>query len=855
MSAQIPSRFYLAMAMLLFAGALATGVIGEARAALAAIATTSAIAIVLLECWKTEDIGGGHADWRRGLTASLLSINVALLQLATAAPLAFCYTSMLVVACGIFLNYKLPLLLVVVFACLAEAVASAIAAPELWVELFYLNAVAALAAFAIQARRRSLDLAHATVEAARAGEGAEEPSSALIENAPGLAFAVDEHYVLTAVNPAFRDLIFTMYQAELQPGKPLLEALPKDVGGVWRERLARAVGGQRLMVEDRYDVAGSATFYELAISPISERGERCSATVFGRDITRHKNLEAALRDSQERYALAVAGAHDGIWDWDLHTGKIYLSPQWEQLLGFDPGTLSESSEEWLKRVHPDESHRLSEALRAHINGKTSHFECEHRLKHADGAFRWFLARGLVVRDAREQPARIAGSLTDITNRKQVEERLITEAFTDTVTELPNRALFLNRLEHVMLRSARNADAVFAVLLLDVDRLKVINESLGHALGDRLLEKIARRLQECVRPGDTVSRIGGDEFAVLLEEVKDHDDAAQVAGRIRQAFSSPFILAGQQLFATLSIGIAFSRERYLHPQELLRDAELALFRAKARGQATHEFFQTGMHEGAKALLRLENDLRKAVERDEFVLFFQPIVDINSRALQGFEALIRWQHPERGVVPPAEFIFMAEETGLIVPLGRWVFSAVCSQVRAWNKMTDLPFYVSCNVSPKQLSDPEYVKRLGASLEQCAVPPHQIRLEITESAIVEDDAEVNRILHVLGEMQLKLYLDDFGTGYSSLSYLHRLPVQGIKIDRSFVSRLTPDSNDAGLVETIVSLARSLKMELIAEGVETEWQLSTLRRLECDCVQGMAISEPLDSSKATSWIAKSGV
>nr|WP_290220982.1 EAL domain-containing protein [Trichocoleus desertorum] len=609
-----------------------------------------------------------------------------------------------------------------------------------------------------------------------------------------------------------------------------------------RQAIATHRSTTQVLLNYRKD--GTTFWNELTINPVFDGdGKLINFIGLQNDVTARKQAEEDLRESQERYALAVEGANDGLWDWNLKTNEIYFSPRWKSMLGYQEGEIGSFPEEWFSRVHPEDVERLKAQMGLHLEGFSPHFESEHRMRHQDGSYHWMLSRGLAVRDSSYKVTRMAGSQTDVTERKQVEEQLLHDAFHDVLTGLPNRALFIDRLGLAIERSKRPGHNLFAVLFLDLDRFKVINDSLGHMIGDQLLIAIARRLEACLRGGDTVARLGGDEFTILLEDIVDIHDATRIANRIHQALLSPFNLQGQEVFTSVSIGIALSETGYDWPEDLLRDADTAMYRAKSLGRACHEVFDRTMHLRAVELLHLETDLRRAIERQELQLYYQPIVSLTTSRIHGFEALIRWQHPERGLISPAEFIPLAEETGLIVPIGLWVLREACQQTQKWQKQfsDNFPLTISVNLSGKQFSQPDLIEQIERVLQQTALEARSLKLEITESVMMENAESATKMLLKLKALGVQLHIDDFGTGYSSLSYLHRFPIDQLKIDCSFVKRLGADDESAEIVRAIVTLAHNLGMHVTAEGVETAEQLMHLRALECEYGQGYFFFQPL--------------
>ena len=617
--------------------------------------------------------------------------------------------------------------------------------------------------------------------------------------------------------------------------------------------LIRALRGERVTSEDtHYQVpqTGREGWMSATFSPhTSPEGETIGVVGIVRDISARKLAEEGLRESEERYALAANAANDGLWDWDLTGKNVYYSPRWKSMLGYADDEISSSTEEWFSRVHPEDLSAFNAAIGKHIQSDTSHFESEHRMQHKDGSYRWMLTRGLAMRNEENKAYRMAGSQTDITERKRAEEQLLYDAFHDGLTRLPNRALFTDRLDRALERAKRRDDFTVAVLFLDLDRFKVVNDSLGHMTGDQLLIGVARRLERALRHVDTVARLGGDEFVILLEDIEEISDATQSAERIQAMLREPFDLDESEVFTSASIGIAVSTTGYSRAEDIIRDADIAMYRAKSMGKARHELFDEAMHGRAVELLRLETDLRNAVDREEFRLHYQPIVSLESGEVVGFEALIRWMHPSRGLTYPAAFLPLAEETGLTVAMGSWTLREACHQLKSWQDGAEQwrDLWVSVNLSGRQLLQPDLTKVVDHALQEAQIDPNTLLLEITEGIIMEDPEAATAVLVSLRALGVRLPIDDFGTGYSSLAYLHRFPISSLKIDKSFVKNLDTGGEDEMIVRTIVNLAHNLNMDVIAEGIETESQLDRLKALGCEYGQGFLFSKAVPAEEAT--------
>jgi diguanylate cyclase (GGDEF)-like protein/PAS domain S-box-containing protein len=554
-----------------------------------------------------------------------------------------------------------------------------------------------------------------------------------------------------------------------------------------------------------------------------------------------------LTMSEERYALAVRAANDGIWDWDLTTDRMYFSPRWHAILGREEQSDGDPCL-WFDLVHRDDLLRLRAAIDAHLAGQTPHLLSEHRIRHADGTWRWVLTRGLAIRGEDGQATRMAGSLADITDRHTAEDQLQHDALHDGLTGLPNRALFKDRLDQLLQRALRDTEVGCAVLFLDIDRFKLVNDSLSHAVGDHLLVALAGRVAAVLRPGDTVARIGGDEFTILLDGVVSEQGAQIVTDRLQTALADAFSVDGHKLFMTASIGIALSTPR-ITSADLIRNADIAMYDAKRRGRARSAVFDESMHQRVVDRLERENDLRQAVEGSLLSIHFQPIVDLGTGSIRALEALARWPDGWPHVAP-LDFIPIAEETGMIGALGLHVLRTALQRLAEWRRagLVGADVCVSVNISSRQLDDPSLPGNVRAAIAAAGLPGDALRLEITESTLMHDPERMQAIVTQVCATGAALHLDDFGTGYSSLAALHNFPVDALKIDRSFVASIGANGDGSEpIIRSTIALAHSLGLAVIAEGIEDSHQLARLRALGCEYGQGFLFSHPLSAGEAT--------
>jgi diguanylate cyclase (GGDEF)-like protein/PAS domain S-box-containing protein len=640
------------------------------------------------------------------------------------------------------------------------------------------------------------------------------------------------------------------YRAEEVIGQPITLLMPERyrdlcVAGLHsylRRGESRVVGGTTELVGLRKDE--SEFPIEMSLGETHEHGKRLFTGMI-RDVTERKRTEDALREARDRFRSIFEHAPIGVAMVTLEGRYLQVNHSLCGILGYSERELQALT--WQEITHPDDLAASSAYARRIVEGEFPKYHLEKRFLHADGHTVWASLSVSLVRDSEGEPLYFVSQIQDVTERKALEEQLHHQAFHDPLTGLPNRALFMDRLEHALTRANRRGSKL-AVLFTDLDSFKVINDSLGHEVGDQLLVAIAERLKACLRPEDTAARLGGDEFTILVEDISSVGEGVQIAERIAERLQHPFALGKHEVFATVSTGIAFSNPAHERPSDLLRHADLAMYRAKHRGKARYEVFESSMDAKAVERLTLETGLRRALAGEEFRVYYQPIVALESDKIAGVEALVRWEHPQRGLLLPEEFISVAEETGLIVRIGQWVLREASKQARIWRERypDTPPLTISVNLSTREFFHPKLVAEV---LDESEIDPDSLQLEITERAMATNGtSSTDRTLRNLKRMGVQLAIDDFGLGYSSLSYLKRFPVDFLKIDRSFIAGLGGAPNgvstkDTEIVKAMFGLTHALGLKVIAEGVENSEQLTRLRQMKCDLAQGNFFTEPLPS------------
>ena len=680
----------------------------------------------------------------------------------------------------------------------------------------------------------------------------------MLEQVSDAILSLDSACRVVNANPAARNLfawkdrelagqtleqVFAGWSQDPTPGAIIAALVSR---GTWggEIRMARPEGGPLVL--------------EVSISAVHKaNGERTGYIAIHRDVTGRTRSDEALRASEERYSLAVRSTNDGLWDWNLITDEIYYSPRWKAMLGYEESGIANMPDEWFMLVHASDVQNLKALIAKHLKGQSEALEAEYRIRRKDGQFVWMQTRAQAVRDEKGRAIRMVGSQSDISEQKAVEDQLLHEAFHDSLTGLPNRVLFVDRLG-VLLDRARHGKSPkpFAVLFVDVDRFKYVNDSLGHLAGDEFLIEIGRRLQACLSETDTVARHGGDEFTVLLDNVPGAWAVQAACEKVQRAVAVPLVWQGQEIYSTVSVGSTISTLGYERPDEMVRDADTALYQAKSRGRGRHVAFDKTMHAEARQRLQLEADLRRALERREFHVVYQPLIALgmgpNQGRLAGFEALLRWKHPKRGLLAPDAFMAAAEETGLILDIDRWVLREACGQMKRWS--VDFPnagpLHVSVNLSGQHFQQLDLAEQIRTVLKATSLNPEFLRIELTESVLVKNQ-RAPEVFRELKEIKVQLNLDDFGTGYSSLSHLSKYPIDRLKIDRAFIKTMNGSAQAAEIIRGILLIARNLRINVVAEGVETPEQLEKLRAFGCEFAQGYHISQPVDPDVASRLIA----
>jgi diguanylate cyclase (GGDEF)-like protein/PAS domain S-box-containing protein len=683
------------------------------------------------------------------------------------------------------------------------------------------------------------------VTESRRSESARRQLMAVLDGTPDFVFTCDPNGRLLYANEAARAQLGVAEEdvrrtnlTELFPSwaaeRLSSEALPAVfAAGVWRGDLA-------ILRPDGREIPIS----QVLLAHRDDSGDVAFLSGTARDISDAKRAEAAVRESEERFRQLAENIQEVFWLVDRASWRIlFVSPAFERVWGRSAAEPLRDASTILRAMHPADQVRGAGALERFF---TEEDEREYRIVHPDGQVRWIRSRSFPVHDEEGRPYRIAGIAEDVTERRVRDELLHRLALHDSLTGLPNRAALLHRLQRVLERIDHRPEGGLSLLFIDLDRFKLINDSLGHVRGDELLVGIARRLETCVRPEDMVARLGGDEFAVLLHNTPRAADAARVAERIHASFAEPFVIGEQEVFAGSSIGIV-PASGYEAPEDLIRDADIAMYRAKVGGRGTYRIFDAAMHADVVARLQMETDLRRALERKEFRLHFQPVIDLASGEIAAVEALVRWLHPQRGELLPADFLGVAEEVGAIIPLGWWALDEACRELAGWERTLagGGALAVSVNLSAKHFARPELAQRVRSALADHGLTGGRLRIEITENVIIESGHSA-KVFDELRELGVAIHVDDFGTGYSSLSYLDRYPIDTVKIDRSLVARIGARGEGGHIVRTVVMLARDLGLRVVAEGVETEEQLRQLRSLGCDYAQGFLFARPMAGGAA---------
>jgi diguanylate cyclase (GGDEF)-like protein/PAS domain S-box-containing protein len=680
---------------------------------------------------------------------------------------------------------------------------------------------------------------------------AEEQYQALFQNSPVPTFVCDTRKwrFIEANEAASREYGYTREEL-LKLTLPEL-GVPEDAQRLTQTLLGLGptsgeIGSWRQSRKDGTQVEVEMVSFRMQFARQQAR------VVMARDVTLRRQTHEAMWRDLERFSFAAKATNDATLDWDLTSDELWRSDNYVQVVGGGVAGGAGNMASWFESVHPDDRARVQEQLLATISSDASQWSDEFRVMQGTEKIAHVFARGHVVRAEDGAARRVTLVLQDITERKEQEERIRFLADHDELTELPNRSLFRQALNKALQRAERSGK-MLSVLFFDLDRFKNINDSLGHDAGDEVLRAVAERLTGCVRKVDLVARFGGDEFAVLTEGLTAEDQASTVARKILETLSKPLILAGRQYRPAASIGISTYPTDGRDAQSLLKNADIAMYRAKEEGRGTFQFYSEQLNTHSVQRLEFESNLSNALNNREFVLYYQPKVDLATGQVAGLEALIRWVSPQLGFVPPGDFISIAEETGLIVPMGRWVAQTACVQNRAWQKGGLPPLRIAINISARQISDKGLVGFLSETLKATGLGVESLELEITESAVMSNQDHAEKVLNELKALGFHLTMDDFGTGYSSLAYLKRFPFDSVKIDQSFVRGIPESKDDEAIVEAIIAMAHSLQLKVVAEGVETKEQYEFMRSRGCEMIQGYYFSKPIPASEIVMLLYKS--
>ena len=623
------------------------------------------------------------------------------------------------------------------------------------------------------------------------------------------------------------------YTMEELLGRPARDLSPREN---WRSMSPEELRHTRRWKRERIRMKKDGTAFPVQLMSdvvMEASGEPIGIVTTCEDITDRWKADEALRQSEERYALAARGTNDGLWDWNLETGRAYFSRHWTALVGEEEQGVSPRIEEWLDRIHPEDRPRVERKIDDHVQGRSERFEDEHRIRHKNGSWRWVLARAYAARGRHGRAYRMAGAHSDVTDRRAY----------DPLTALPNRALFLERLEEALARDRRRRSPSFAVLFVDLDHFKAVNDTLGHVAGDEFLKEVSRRLQDCVRPGDTVARFAGDEFAILLERIQDALDATTVADRILLSLERPIRLGHQEATPSASIGVSIGQTEHESPEDVLKDADAAMYRAKDEGRGRWQICDHELRQQVAARSRVSDDLRHAVERGELGIHYQPVVDLATGTLAGFEALLRW----RGLLLPLDFVSHTEQAATLAPIEEWMLREACRQAGTWYAAHPGAWRLYVNVSTARFLRPQFLQELDERMAEAIVPPGCLVLEVTEEALLRDARIVDSLLERLAARGVGVQLDRFGAGQSALGALRRAPLFGVKLDASLLGPPAPSP----ILGAVVSLAASLRLPVMVSGIDAERQAQWVQGLSCGLGQGVFFSEPLSPEDAQVLLA----